>query len=223
MRIFTNTTYNFTRWRWHALALSLVLIVAGIAAIVSRGGLPLGIDFSGGTIIVVKFDQDVTEDQVRLAVDPIPGEEVVQQYGDASERELLLVYVVGDRVRVQPRVRLGASVLPRKDRPSRPDVEQAHLDAHFVARALHSAEHDGVGAEFPPRGERDLTRSAGSGHRRVGVAGDEVELALEGKVVPEHLAHRPGDVRRLWIKRNEIRHDVSWRRTGIASDDHGDF
>ena len=90
MRIFTNTTYNFTRWRWHALALSLVVIVAGIAAIVSRGGLPLGIDFSGGTIIVVKFDQDVTEDQVRQAVDPIPGEEVVQQYGDASEREWLI-------------------------------------------------------------------------------------------------------------------------------------
>ena len=90
MRIFTNTTYNFTRWRWHALALSLVIIGAGIAVIVSRGGLPLGIDFSGGTIIVVKFDQEVTEDQVRGAVDPIPGEEVVQQFGDASEREWLV-------------------------------------------------------------------------------------------------------------------------------------
>ncbi len=90
MRIFTNTTYNFTRWRWHALALSLVLIVAGVSAIVQRGGLPLGIDFSGGTIIVVKFDQEVTEDQVRGAVDPIPGEEVVQQYGDASDREWLV-------------------------------------------------------------------------------------------------------------------------------------
>ena len=90
MQIFTNTTYNFTRWRWHALVLSLVLVVAGIAVIVSRGGLPLGIDFSGGTIIVVKFDQEVTEDQIRVAVDPIPGEEVVQQYGDASDREWLI-------------------------------------------------------------------------------------------------------------------------------------
>lgn len=90
MQIFTNTNYNFTRWRWHALALSLVVIAAGVAMIVSRGGLPLGIDFSGGTIVVVKFDQDVTEDQVRRAVDPIPGEEVVQQYGDASEREWLV-------------------------------------------------------------------------------------------------------------------------------------
>ena len=39
----------------------------------SRGGLPLGIDFSGGTIVVVKFDQAVSEQQVRGAVDPIAG------------------------------------------------------------------------------------------------------------------------------------------------------
>jgi len=90
MQIFTNANYNFTRWRWHAIALSLVVIAAGVAMIVSRGGLPLGIDFSGGTIVIVKFDQNVTEDQVRRAVDPIPGEEVVQQYGDASEREWLI-------------------------------------------------------------------------------------------------------------------------------------
>ena len=90
MQIFSNTNYNFTRWRWHAIALSLVVIGAGLTAIVSRGGLPLGIDFSGGTIVVVKFDQEVTEDQVRRAVDPIPGEEVVQQYGEAADREWLI-------------------------------------------------------------------------------------------------------------------------------------
>lgn len=88
--MFTNTTYNFTRWRWHAVAVSAVVIIAGLAVIVQRGGLPLGIDFSGGTIVVVKFDQDVTEDQVRRAVDPVPGEEVVQQYGDAADREWLV-------------------------------------------------------------------------------------------------------------------------------------
>jgi preprotein translocase subunit SecF len=88
--MFTNTTYNFTRWRWHAIGLSLVVILAGVAVIVQRGGLPVGIDFSGGTIVVVKFDQAVTEDQVRGAVDPIPGEEVVQQYGNAGEHEWLI-------------------------------------------------------------------------------------------------------------------------------------
>lgn len=90
MRMFTNTTYNFTRWRWHAIGFSLIVILAGVAVIVQRGGLPVGIDFSGGTIVVVRFDQAVTEEQIRGAVDPIPGEEVVQRYGDASDNQWLV-------------------------------------------------------------------------------------------------------------------------------------
>jgi preprotein translocase subunit SecF len=90
MQILNNPNYNFIRWRWHALALSALIILAGLAVIISRGGLPLGIDFSGGTIVVVQFDQPVTEQQVRGAVDPIPGEEVVQQYGDAADNQWLI-------------------------------------------------------------------------------------------------------------------------------------
>ena len=90
MRIFTNANYNFTRWRWHAIILSLVVIVAGAANIVSRGGLPLGIDFSGGTLLVLGFDQDVNEDQLRRALDTVPGDETLQQYGDAADRRWLI-------------------------------------------------------------------------------------------------------------------------------------
>lgn len=89
MRIFKNPNYNFLRWRWHALALSFLVITAGAALLVARG-LPLGIDFSGGTIVVVKFDQDVTEDQVRQAVTGIGGEVGVQQYGAPEDREWLI-------------------------------------------------------------------------------------------------------------------------------------
>ena len=51
---------------------------------IARKGLPLGIDFSGGTSLVVQFEQPVTEDAGPRRGDPLPGEEVVQQYGDAS-------------------------------------------------------------------------------------------------------------------------------------------
>jgi len=44
----------------------------------------------------VKFDQDVTEEQVREAVAPIPGEEVVQQYGDTQDREWLIRLALTD-------------------------------------------------------------------------------------------------------------------------------
>ena len=90
MRIFTNPNYNFIRWRWHAIALSLVVIAAGVVMLVARG-LPLGIDFSGGTLVIVQFEQPVTEDQVRSAIENvIPGEEVVQQYGNPADRQMLV-------------------------------------------------------------------------------------------------------------------------------------
>ncbi len=89
MQIFTNANYDFIRWRWHAIALSLVVIGAGAALMLTRG-LPLGIDFSGGTSLVIRFSQDVTLDQVRNAVAPLPGEEVVQQFGEPSERRVLI-------------------------------------------------------------------------------------------------------------------------------------
>ncbi len=78
MRIFTNTNYNFIRWRWHAIALSAVVIVAGFVQMAIQGP-KLGIDFSGGTLVIYKFATPVTEDAVRAAVDSVPGEKVVQQ------------------------------------------------------------------------------------------------------------------------------------------------
>jgi preprotein translocase subunit SecF len=90
MNIFTNANYNFIRWRWHAIALSAVVIIAGIVTMATRG-LPLGIDFSGGTNVVVQFERQVGEDQVRRALDTtIPGEKAIQRFGNPSDREVLI-------------------------------------------------------------------------------------------------------------------------------------
>jgi SecD/SecF fusion protein len=89
-QLLANTRVNFTRWRWHAAILSLVVILAGLATVVSKG-VPLGIDFTGGTMAVVEFKQDgVTEEQVRAAVAPLPGDEVVQRYGAAADRQVMV-------------------------------------------------------------------------------------------------------------------------------------
>jgi len=90
MQIFTKPNFNFIRWRWHAIALSLIVIGAGLLFMWSKGGMPLGIDFKGGTIIIFKFEKAVHEDDVRAALDRMPGEKVVQQYGAASAREILV-------------------------------------------------------------------------------------------------------------------------------------
>jgi preprotein translocase subunit SecF len=89
MRILTDVNIDWLRWRWHALALSWLIILGGAYLVITRG-LPLGIDFAGGTNVVVKFEQLVTEDQVRQAIAPVARENVVQQFGDPAERELLI-------------------------------------------------------------------------------------------------------------------------------------
>ena len=89
MRIFDKPNYNFIKWRWHAIAFSALIIIAGLVSIATKG-LPLGIDFSGGTIVVLKFQQPVSEDGLRTALDTVPGEKVVQQYGDAGANEWLV-------------------------------------------------------------------------------------------------------------------------------------
>jgi preprotein translocase subunit SecF len=87
MALFENANYDFIKWRWHAIALSTIIIIAGFAYGAIKG-VPLGIDFSGGTIVVVKFAAPVTDDQVRQAlVSKIPGEQVIQAYGDPSLNE----------------------------------------------------------------------------------------------------------------------------------------
>ena len=90
MALFENANYDFIKWRWHAIALSAVVIIAGFAYGLTRG-IPLGIDFSGGTILVVKFEQPVTDDQVRQAlVTAIDGEQVIQSYGDPASNQKLI-------------------------------------------------------------------------------------------------------------------------------------
>jgi preprotein translocase subunit SecF len=89
MEFLRNPNYDFIRWRWQAIGLSVLVIVAGLAVILTRG-LPLGIDFSGGTLLVVKFRQPVAENAVRNALDALPGDKVIQPYGDAGENEWLI-------------------------------------------------------------------------------------------------------------------------------------
>jgi preprotein translocase subunit SecF len=90
MALLQNANYDFIKWRWHALALSAVIIIAGLAYGISRG-IPLGIDFSGGTIMVVQFEQPVSDDQVRQAiVASIPGEQVIQSYGDPGDNQKVI-------------------------------------------------------------------------------------------------------------------------------------
>lgn len=49
-----------------SLAISALLILVGVGAVVARGGVPMGIDFRGGTEIQLLFEEDVTVDEARI-------------------------------------------------------------------------------------------------------------------------------------------------------------
>src|SRR3982074_3061752 len=93
MHIFKHTTFDFLKWRWHAIALSWIVIIAGAVVFMTKG-IPLGIEFAGGTAVIVQFDQPTSVQQVRAALDksfPGGGENViVQTYGDPSQRQVMI-------------------------------------------------------------------------------------------------------------------------------------
>jgi preprotein translocase subunit SecF len=93
MHIFTNPNYNFLRWRWHAVVLSWVVILAGLGYIYTRG-MAKGIEFAGGTSVIMQFDQTPSVDTVRTALNQnYPGggqDAIVQTYGDPSLRQVMV-------------------------------------------------------------------------------------------------------------------------------------
>jgi preprotein translocase subunit SecF len=89
MHIFKNPNFDFVRWKWHAIALSWLIIIAG-AFVIKTQGMPKGVEFSGGTIVIVQFDQAPNLDEIRAALPSGGANAVVQQYGDPSARQVLI-------------------------------------------------------------------------------------------------------------------------------------
>jgi preprotein translocase subunit SecF len=86
LQIFTNANYDFISKRRWAYLLSVVVTLAGLAHIAWQGGLRYGIDFSGGTLVQVRFERPTTVDNVRKALDRVRlGDSVIQEFGDVQE------------------------------------------------------------------------------------------------------------------------------------------
>jgi preprotein translocase subunit SecF len=108
MRIFKHANFNFIKWRWHALIFSIVIIWAGVGTIFLRGGIPMGIEFRGGAAVVVQFDQAVSDEAVRHAVDPVSHEAQVQDYGPAAQHQLMIRIPIAEGAENQHMLDTGA-------------------------------------------------------------------------------------------------------------------
>ena len=85
MQIFVNPHYNFVRWRLHWFAVSMLFIAVGAIVYLTKG-INLGIDFSGGASIILKFNEQPPMQQLRSNL----PDATIQQYGKSDERSVLI-------------------------------------------------------------------------------------------------------------------------------------
>ncbi|MBL8006654.1 MAG: protein translocase subunit SecF [Ignavibacteria bacterium] len=89
MRIFENTNYDFLGRRKTFYVVSAIVILIGFTVLFLTRSIPLGIDFSGGTEIQIKFEKDVDIAELREAMDAagFAGMEIKTM---GSQRDVLL-------------------------------------------------------------------------------------------------------------------------------------
>ena len=81
-----NTNIDFLKIKNVFIAVSLVLIVVGIGSMVVHKGLNFGIDFAGGTLVQLKFNEAADIGKIRKGLKGIDlGESVIQEYGSPEE------------------------------------------------------------------------------------------------------------------------------------------
>ena len=81
---------NFVGRRKLALIFSLLLIVAGMVSLIIKGGPDYGIDFSGGTLIQIKFAEATNAVEIKKALKDMDLKGLVVQKFDEDSLEFLL-------------------------------------------------------------------------------------------------------------------------------------
>jgi preprotein translocase subunit SecF len=86
IELFRNPNYDFIGKRKWAYTVSIIITLIGLNSMAARGGLRYDIDFTGGTLIQVRFERAPTIAQIRTNLGTIQlGESIIQEFGDAQE------------------------------------------------------------------------------------------------------------------------------------------
>ena len=91
MEFFRNPNINFLKYKWYFLAFSLIFSVAGVLSMLFWHGVPLGVEFRGGTVVQVKFTHTPDVNAIRSAMDKGGLHNArIQRYGEAKSNEVLI-------------------------------------------------------------------------------------------------------------------------------------
>ena len=94
MEILKNPDFDFLGKARYFIGASLLLILSGVLFI-STQGLRYGVEFSGGTQLIVKFEKTPEIDKIRDAVTPDAPGAVIQTY-DAASKNQVLIRIAGE-------------------------------------------------------------------------------------------------------------------------------
>ena len=83
MRLLPKTNIDFLKYRKVYFSLFALLLVVGVICFFTKG-FNMGIDFTGGTMVQIKFEQPVEMSQVRSALTATGTNSELQSFGDNS-------------------------------------------------------------------------------------------------------------------------------------------
>jgi len=91
VEFFRNPNIDFLSKKWYFIAFSLVFSIAGLLSIFFWHGIPLGVDFRGGTLVYVKFAHTPDDNAIRAAMDRAGLHNVrIQRFGEAARNTVLI-------------------------------------------------------------------------------------------------------------------------------------
>jgi len=114
MELFKNTNFDFLGKKWPFIIGSLVLTAAGLISLAVHGGPNYGIDFKGGALIYLRFNQEPPVQKIRSALESkVTGEVSVQQI--TGQPEVLVGTEIHDEKELNAEYRDFNSLLADSD------------------------------------------------------------------------------------------------------------
>ena len=91
MELFRGVNVDWLGKKWYFLAFSLVFSVSGLLSIFFWHGIKLGIDFRGGTLVYVQFEQPPDANRIRQAIDHAGiHDSRIQPYGTVDQKQVAI-------------------------------------------------------------------------------------------------------------------------------------
>ena len=191
MEFFRDTNIDFLGKKWYFLTFSLVFSVAGVLSMAFWHGIPLGVDFRGGTLVYVKYAHTPDPSAIHSEIERAGLKNArVQRYGQPGINEALIaldIHTSSEQALDKGKIQI-LQALESHAAPGKQDLNNS--SSLTVANYLLEKDplHLGSGAEANPRytaiaqaivNYRDKTKSGVLGS----ISNDELKSVADPAVV----------------------------------------